>query len=129
LLAIAAEPAEKPDARLLALDPTRPGTLLSQYLAGPSDVNTRAKPRTLLYFESITPLTPSTVSIISFGGREEEQVRPKQQWGGRSTVLKEQIISLGNWQRGCILGNKSQRQSIAQVCGLSLCTTNQPIIS
>jgi hypothetical protein len=38
------------------------------------------------------------------------------------------IISLGNRRIGCIFGNKSQRQSIAQVCGLSLCTTNQPIM-
>jgi hypothetical protein len=30
LLAIAAEPADKPDARLLALDPSKLGTLLSQ---------------------------------------------------------------------------------------------------
>jgi hypothetical protein len=27
------------------------------------------------------------------------------------------IISLGNRQAGCIFGNQSQRQSIAQVCG------------
>jgi hypothetical protein len=40
--------------------------------------------------------------------------------------LIERIISLGNRRFGCIFGNKSQRQSIAQVCGLSLCTTNQP---
>jgi hypothetical protein len=36
------------------------------YSAGPPDVANRAKPRTLLYFESITPITASTALVISF---------------------------------------------------------------
>jgi hypothetical protein len=49
---------------------------------------------------------------------------PYEQKNRRTSWLIERIISLGNRRFGCIFGNKSQRQSIAQVCGLSLCTTD-----
>ena len=51
LLAIAAEPAEKPDARLLALDAHSPPPMVSQSVSGASDADDSATPCRWEYYE------------------------------------------------------------------------------